>query len=402
MIRSASLSFAFLLASLVSWNAWGQSFQDGVVAKADLKIMGKVFAHRGDVLTLESETGGSIVVRTLNKQRAQVRRDFVIPLAESAPLYTDMIREASEDSGLFVARASAFSAAGQVDNAIADCTKALDLEKGQSAPTLMARGVYYASINKFDEAIADFRAAIKLKSDFELARVNLANALMGKKDYDGAIDIYDQLIETRAKNARYYVERGVAFRHKEDWDSAIDDFTRALEIEPGHQAALSSRGFVCFLKGDHEAAVKDFTQMIKLNPQDSLSYNNRGYNHFLMRQYKEALADYEAAIKIEPKYAMALQNKAWLLSTCADDDIRDGKEAFAAAAAACQLRQYKVASDIKALAASYAELNDFKHAVEFQQRVIDMTTGDDRTTEEEIMKLYRASQPFRSSVQPVE
>jgi len=387
--------FVGLLAPLV---AEAQNTERSVVAKADLKIGGKVFAHQGDVLTIETQTGNGLVLRTLSKERAQVRGDFVVALKDAAPLYTEMIREEPKDAGLLLARAGAYSAADDLPRAIADCTSALTLPNGRTASVYLTRGVFYTSLNDFEKAAADFRAALKIDDDFQLARINLANALMGAKDYDGAIAIYDELIEKDKKNPRYFVERGVAWRHKQDWDSAIDDFSRALNIDPKHLAALSSRGFVNYLKGDHAKAVEDFTQMIALQPEDALSYNNRGYNNFLMKNYTAAIADYDAAIKHAPQYAMAYQNKAWLLATCAKDEVRDGRAAFEAAGKACQIRQYKNPGDVKALAAAYAELRDFAHAVEFQQKVIDMTEGDAKTTEQEIMKLYKAKQPFRSSV----
>ena len=167
-------------------------------------------------------------------------------------------------------------------------------------------------------------------------------------------------------------------------------------IASSNCSALSSRGFVHYLKGDHKRAVADFDALIRINPKDAMAYNNRGYNRQMIGEYESALTDYEQSLSLAPQYAMALQNKAWLLATCPEDKIRDGKAAFDAASKACQLRKYKVAGDIKALAAAYAEFGDFKHAVEYQEKVVSMVEGDAQTTEQEILGLYKTKQPYRS------
>ena len=42
------------------------------------------------------------------------------------------------------------------------------------------------STGRIDDAIAQFRTALRLKADFPQAHINLANALLAKGDYGGA------------------------------------------------------------------------------------------------------------------------------------------------------------------------------------------------------------------------
>jgi hypothetical protein len=69
--------------------------------------------------------------------------------------------------------------------------------------------------------------------------------------------------------------------------------------------------------------------------------------------------------------------------------------AFDAAKKAGGLREWKVISDVKSLAAAYAESGDFDRAVEWQKKAVAMAEGDGKTAEAELLKMYEAETPFR-------
>jgi serine/threonine-protein kinase len=68
---------------------------------------------------------------------------------------------------------------------------------------------------------------------------------------------------------------------------------------------------------------------------------------------------------------------------------------LAAGTKACQLREWKEPSDLKALAAAYAETGDYDNAVKWQQKVVQSTEGDERQQEREILGMYQAGKPRR-------
>jgi tetratricopeptide (TPR) repeat protein len=225
--------------------------------------------------------------------------------------------------------------------------------------------------------------------------MNRAVALLSKGDAKEAIADFDEVVAAQPTSIFALLQRGIAHQQLQNWDKAIADFSAVMKLDPKHQQAISSRGYTYFLMNDPKSAVKDFSEVIKLNPKSALAYNNRGYNRQMYGEYKQALADFDKAIEVEPKFALAWQNKAWLLACCPDDKIRDGKLAFNAAKTAGELRDWKVISDVKSLAAAYAESTDFTRAVEWQKKAVAMAEGDAKTTEVELLKLYEAKTPFR-------
>ena len=65
--------------------------------------------------------------------------------------------------------------------------------------------------------------------------------LMVKKDYRGAIGMYDQAVAADPFLREAFVHRGVAYRGHGSYDRAIADFDRALELDPNYGQAYAER-----------------------------------------------------------------------------------------------------------------------------------------------------------------
>lgn len=374
----------------------GQQSRSPVVARTDIQLSDKTIAKRGELLELKSVNEDHAVITVSNGQRVKVPRIAIADLKDAAPVFTQLIKEKPRELSYYLTRANIWAMQNEMEKAIKDTSMAIQLTNSKDARLFVNRGVFFSSIGERDKAIVDYVKATELAPKTLPAYINLAAAYVGEREYDKAIETCDTLIDLDEENPAHYVQRGVAKRFKREWDAAIADFTKALELDADNLAALNSRGFAYYLMGDHKKAVNDFDTVIRLNAQDAMAYNNRGYNLHMIGEYKLALADYNKSLELASNYAMAYQNKAWLLATCPDDELRDGQAAFGATSKACQLRKYKVATDIKALAAAYAEAGDFLHATQYQKRVVEMVEADARAMEREILALYEARQPYRS------
>src|SRR6266567_190713 len=146
-----------------------------------------------------------------------------------------------KDAEGFVQRASARGFNGDMNGAIADCTRAIDLDP-KSEPAVYRRG------------------ALKLQ----------------KGDNNGAIADLTRAIELSPNTADYYNDRGLAKLRKRDNDGAIVDFTRAIELDPKNANAFNNRGNIKKAKGDLDGAIADFTSAIGLNEKLAIAYKNRG------------------------------------------------------------------------------------------------------------------------------
>ena len=88
---------------------------------------------------------------------------------------------------------------------------------------------------------------------------------------------------------------------------------------------------------------------------------------------------------------------AWLLATCPDPSVRDGKTAVSMAQRTCEITRWKNGGRIDTLAAACAETGDFKSATKYEEQALSTgpLTDQQRTLMRARLALYRQSQPFR-------
>ncbi len=70
------------------------------------------------------------------------------------------------------------------------------------------------------------------------------------------------------------------------------------------------------------------------------------------------------------------------------------EQAITAASKACELGDWKDWSDVKTLAAAYAASADFRQAVKWQTKTLEMAPDDAKEEEKRVLGLYDANTPY--------
>jgi len=147
-----------------------------------------------------------------------------------------------------------------------------DPEKSQppsneSVGELVNRGIEKGKEGDLDGAIADFDRAIELDPKDDAPYFNRAQAKWQKKDGTGAIADYTRAIELGSQNPAAYNNRGNARSENNDRDGAIADYTHAIELKPDYARAYYNRAVTKQAKGDTTGAEADFKTAEKLDPE---------------------------------------------------------------------------------------------------------------------------------------
>ncbi|HEY5314390.1 MAG TPA: tetratricopeptide repeat protein, partial [Pirellulales bacterium] len=174
------------------------------------------------------------------------------------------------------------------------------------------------------------------------------------------------------------------------------DLTESIRLDPKAARGFSNRGNVYAATGQLDKAIDDYTDALRLDPNLQMTYSNRGNAFDLLGQHKKAIADFDHAIQLDGQDSEAWRYKAWILATSPDGSIRDGKTAIECAKKAYDLTRGGDPLCIEALAAAYAEVNDFPAAVKWQEQAVS-SGSPDREGAAERLALYQASRPYRSS-----
>jgi TPR repeat protein len=92
-----------------------------------------------------------------------------------------------------------------------------------------------------------------------------------------------------------------------------------------------------------------------------------------------------------------LNNLAWLLSTSADAEVRDGRSAVAFAEKAVAGSRRKDPAALDTLAAAYAESGHFSIAISLQEEALALIKSDSDKAEYLLhLELYKTNSPYRS------
>lgn len=133
------------------------------------------------------------------------------------------------------------------EGAIADFTKAIELN-GQSLEfCFYFRGIALYRLNRVNEAIADLSKALTLK-----------------------------------QHPRFYNDRGNLLAQQGDLDRAMADLNKAIEIEPRYAKAYGDRGIVRLMRSDDTVAELDFKKCFELDPR--LEFHFKGTANQIKQQ----------------------------------------------------------------------------------------------------------------------
>lgn len=189
--------------------------------------------------------------------------------------------------------------------------------------------------------------------------------------------------------------KGLAKQSKGDLDGALIAYNRAIELDPKSAPAYTSRASIKEKKRDFDGALSDISSAIELAQKNSISYGFRGFLKGNKGDVRGALADFECAIQLDPKLADAYNCSAWLLATTSDDSLRNGAKALKYATRACELTDWKNATDIETFAAACAETGDYDQAVKWQSRYVELNPS--KMAAQSRLGLYKNHQPYHKT-----
>jgi tetratricopeptide (TPR) repeat protein len=228
------------------------------------------------------------------------------------------------------------------------------------------RANVYLGMGEYEKAVAEYTKALQLDPDHVAARYNRGLALAQLGEPARAIAEFTEVIERRPSYAEAYYRRGLAHATLGDLDAAIADYDRAIELAPENAAMYNSRGNAHFKQGEQAAAIADYDRAIQLNPESAEFYLNRGLVHANQEAYKQAIADYNQAIALNPEQALAYNYRGLAYA-------RQGEHGRALEDYEAAIRHapgYAVAYNNQGL--SYVRLEEYAQALDAYRRAVEL------------------------------
>lgn len=160
-------------------------------------------------------------------------------------------------------------------------------------------------------AIADYTKAIEIDPAFQAALLNRGMIHQRQGNLDAAIADYGSVIKIGPATATVQglMTRGQAYEQKGDVDRAIADYSKAIK-QSGGAGAYFSRGKAYSAKRDYPRAIKDLTKAINLDPHAPVIYQARAEAYAQQGNGALAQADQEAARAAEGRQRAAAASAA--------------------------------------------------------------------------------------------
>jgi tetratricopeptide (TPR) repeat protein len=221
---------------------------------------------------------------------------------------------------------------GDYDQAVDDCTRAIELLPDLGEAYHKRGCVYTHYLDEYEKAIADYDRAIKLEPENKAAYANKGYALCELGRYEEALAALDQAIQLDPEYAWAYRVRGYVYSEREEYERAIEDCDKAIELDPGDAWAYANKGHALGELGRYDEALAALDQAIQLKPEYAWAYHARGYVYAEREEYERAIDEYDKAIELDPKCKGAYTDKGYALGELGRYD-----EALAALDQAIQL-----------------------------------------------------------------
>ena len=295
---------------------------------------------------------------------------------------------------------SFLSARGNVDEAIRDFRKALELWPNQSkdhnnlGKALVQKG-------RIAEAMDHFQTALRVSPEDPDTESNIGAASLQQGDADEAISHLRRAVEKWPRHAQGHINLGNALLQNREIDAAIAEYEKTLALPFDHAESHYSIGTALRQKGDVEEAIVHYRKALELRPDYANAHNNLGNALRQQGRIEEAVHEYEAALKSEPDSILAGNNLAWILATSPNASVRDGAKAVQLAQRANRLSGGSDPIILHTLAAAYAENRQFSEAVNAAQRALELADANGVASLAESLRsklaLYQAETPYRDS-----
>ena len=178
---------------------------------------------------------------------------------------------------------------------------------------------------------------------------------------------------------------------------AANSYRKAIELDPRGAAAYLGLGSAQRAQGRLQEAEATLRRATEIAPGFSLAHFELARTLQTRGCPAEADAFYRKALALDPGNHEIENDYAWMLATYHDPAVRDGRRALELARSACEATENANANYLDTLAAAYAEIGDFKQALNMTEAAVALLDRNDGLAVEIRARAesYRAGKPYR-------
>ncbi|XP_077409363.1 tetratricopeptide repeat protein 13 isoform X2 [Vanacampus margaritifer] len=184
-------------------------------------------------------------------------------------------------------RAEILSPLGRISEALADLTKAIQLQP--SARLYRHRGTLLFISEDYVAAAEDFQQSLELKKNQPIAMLYKGLTFFHRGMLKEAIETFKEALKLKSDFIDAYKSLGQAYRELGDFEAAMESFQKALMLNQNHIQSLQLRGMMLYHHGSLQEAIGNFKRCLQLEPYNEVCQYMKGLSHVAMGQFYEGI-----------------------------------------------------------------------------------------------------------------
>lgn len=170
------------------------------------------------------------------------------------------------------------------------------------------RGLVNLTIEKPEEAFADFEQAFKIDPSFSAALFKKVEALQTLNKLHEAEKEGKLLVKSFPDSSANHRLLGDIYLQNKALSNALASYQIALKIDKNNLEAKINEGVVYQEMGELDLAEKSFQSVLASGKYTDLIYNNLGYLEIQRKQYERAKKWIDKALYLSPNNELYLRN----------------------------------------------------------------------------------------------
>ena len=163
--------------------------------------------------------------------------------AGASDAYTSLINLGVADANLYVQRAKSYRKTGELDKALKDLSKYLELYP-ENKEALGLTGRIESESGDNLKALDYFNRNLKLHPNDAECYIDRANTYFNSRSWNYAISDYSMSLDLQPANADVWMNKGIALLNSGKTEDACHDFREALSLGNKKAAAYISRNCI--------------------------------------------------------------------------------------------------------------------------------------------------------------
>ncbi len=163
-------------------------------------------------------------------------------------------------------------------------------------------------LNKYDEAIVQWKKAIECNPKYYFGYNNLGNAYTVLNKLDIALDNYNKAIDLNNNYFEAFYNRGNVYFKLNKFKNALENFDKSIFLKNDYIPAIKGKAIVLKKLERFTEAINEWEKVINFNSKDVQAFLQKGDLLFDLNRFDKALIAYENVFSLDPQKSFLFGN----------------------------------------------------------------------------------------------